>query len=183
MNLKMVNSDSNDFIEVRQVLQSKWLKIHIRSRIHALKLSSLISEEDIIQQVILYLVTTLQSGKQVEHPIAWSKLVSERHIQKVYKKNKFTDAIEPETIEYFASKHQDETEFSDDKQIKKNIGRLKPSYREILKMRYFLDLSWGEIAEILSRKESKQVHETTARKRGERALNKLRQRYVNKLTD
>ena len=39
MNLKMVNSDSNDFIEVRQVLKSKWLKIHIRSRIHALKLS------------------------------------------------------------------------------------------------------------------------------------------------
>ena len=178
-----MNPDSKDFFEVRQVLQSKWLRIHIRSRIHALKLNSSITEEDVIQQVAMYLFETQNSGKQIKHPIAWSKLVSERYVQKVYKKNKFTEATEPETIEYFASKHQDENDFNDDRQIKKNIEKLKPANREILKMRYFQDLSWGEIAKILSRRENRQIHETTARKRGERALNRLRQIYINKLTD
>lgn len=183
MGLKKMSSDPNDYEEVNQVLKSKWLRVHVRSRIDALNLKSLVSEDDIIQQVMLYLITALKSGKQIKYPVAWSKLVSERHIQKVYKQNKYTDTTEPETIEYFASQRQDETEFNDDKQVKKNIEKLKPAYKEILKMRYFLDLSWCEIAKILSRKENKKVHETTVRKRGERALNRLRQRYVNKLTD
>lgn len=180
----MGNPESNDFFEVRQVLHSEWLRIRIRGRIHALKLNSLMSEEDIIQYVVMCLIKTIKSGKQVEHPVAWAKLVSERRIQKLYKKYKFTEATESEKIEYLASKHQVENDFSDNnEQISKNIEQLKPASREILKMRYFQDLSWGEIAEILSRQEGKQIRETTARKRGERALNKLRQLYVNKLTD
>ena len=183
MILKKVNHDSNDFFEVRQVLKSKWLKIHIRNRIHILKLSSLIMEEDVIQQVAMYLFEAQISGKKIKHPIAWSKLVSERHIQKVYKKNKLNEATKYEAIEDLLGKHQDENYFDDDGRIRKSIEQLKPANREIIKMRYFRDLSWGKIAEILSQQEGKQISEPTARKRGERALNELRQIYFNKLTN
>jgi RNA polymerase sigma factor (sigma-70 family) len=180
----MANPDSNNFFEVRQVLQSEWLKIRNRNRIHALKLSSLISEDDIIQYVIMCLIEAIKSGKQIEHPIAWAKLVSERRIQKVYRKCKFTEATESETIEYLANKHQDKIDFNDNNErIKENIEQLKPASKKIVEMRFFEDLSWKQIAEVLSRKEGKRISTATARKRGERALNELRQIYIDKLTD
>jgi len=192
----MLNPDCNDFIQVRQgvnqevsqavfqVLQADWLRIHIRGRIHALKLSSLISEEDIIQYVVKCLTETINAGTTVNYPVAWSKLVSERRIQKLYKQNKFSEATESETIEYLASlRCNDNSFYNNNEEINKKIQQLKPASREIIKMRFFEGLSWDKIADILSEQEEKRIRVATARKRGERALNELRQMYFNKLVD
>lgn len=180
----MVNSKNNDFVEVRQVLQSKWLKFHIRSRIHALKLSSWVSEEDVIQYVVVCLVETIESGKQVNYPVAWSKLVSERHIQKLYKKHRVCEATESDKIEYLANLRCGENDFYDkNEKMVKNIQRLKPASQEIIKMRFFDNLSWSQIAKILSDREGKKIRVTTARKRGERAVEELRKIYFHKLTE
>lgn len=192
----MLNPDCNELIKVRQganqeisqavnqVLQADWLKIHIRSRIHALKLSSLISEEDIIQYVVECLTETINSGTTINYPVAWSKLVSERRIQKLYNKNKFSEATESQKIEYLASSRCDENSFyNNNDEINKKIQQLKPASRKIIRMRFFEDLSWDKIADILSEQEGKQIRVATARKRGERALNELRQIYFQKLVD
>ncbi|NJN13429.1 MAG: sigma-70 family RNA polymerase sigma factor [Richelia sp. RM1_1_1] len=180
----MTNTNCNDFTEVRQVLQAKWLRIHIRNRIYALKLSSSISEEDVIQYVVMCLVETLRSGTQVNHPVAWSKLVSERYIQKLYKKHRVSVAIESDKIEYLANRRCDEKDFyENNEEIVKKIQQLKPANREIVEMRFFQNLSWSQIAEILSHQEGKQIRVVTARKRGERALEELRKIYFNKLID
>jgi RNA polymerase sigma factor (sigma-70 family) len=180
----MTNPNSNNFAEVRQVLQAKWLRIHIRNRIHALKLSSSISEEDVIQYVVMCLVETLKSGTQVNHPVAWSKSVSERYIQKLYKKHGATQAIESDKIEYLANLRCDESDFYDNnKEIAKKIQQLKPASKEIVEMRFFHNLSWSQIAEVLSCQGGKQIRVATARKRGERALEELRQIYFNNLID
>ncbi len=180
----MTNPNSNDFAEVRQVLEAKWLKIYVKNRIHALKLSSSISEEDVIQYVIMCLIETLKSGTQVDYPVAWSKLVSERHIQKLYKKHRVTQATESDKIEYLANLRCDENDlYNNDGEIAKKIEQLKPASKEIVEMRFFHNLSWSQVAEILSRQEDKQIRVATARKRGERALEELRQIYFSKLTD
>lgn len=182
----MVSSDCNSFIQARQavnqVLQAEWLRIHIRGRIHSLKLSSLISEEDIIQYVLISLTETINSGTTVNYPVAWSKLVSERRIQKLYKKHRLSEATESEIIEYYASQRCDKNSFDNNNdEITKKIQQLKPTSREIIRMRFFEDLSWDKIADILSKREGKQIRVATARKRGERALNELRQIYFKKL--
>lgn len=181
---KFQDQSQENFVEVRQVLQSKWLKLHIRSRIHALELSSSVSEEDVIQHVAICLVETLKSGTQVNYPVAWSKLVSERHIQKLYKKHRVTQATESDKIEYLANLRCNENDYYDnDEEIVKKIQQLKPASKEIVEMRFFRSLSWSQVAEILSRQEDKQIRVATARKRGERALEELRQIYFSKLTD
>jgi polyhydroxyalkanoate synthesis regulator protein len=96
----MIITGKHDFQEVNQVLKSTWLKKYISNRIYILKLSSHISAEDIIQHVTEYLIRDLKSGKKIEYPIAWAKLVSERYISKVYKKNRKTEATEADKIEY-----------------------------------------------------------------------------------
>ena len=192
----MLNPDCNDFIQVRQgvnqevsqavnqVLQADWLRIHIKNSIHRLKLSSLVSEEDIIQYVVKCLTETISSGTKVNYPVAWSKLVSERRIQKLYKKNRFSEATESETLEYLASQRcNDNSFYNKDEEISKKIQQLKPTSREIIKMRFFEDLSWDKIADVLSEQEGKRIRVATARKRGERALKELRQIYFHKLVD
>ena len=191
----MLNPDCNDFIQVRQgvsqevskavnqVLQTEWLRIHIRNSIHRLKLSSLVSEEDIIQYVVKCLTEAINSGTTINHPVAWSKLVGQRQIQKLYKKNKFSEATESETLEYLASQRSDDNSFYNNEEINKKIELLKPSSKGIIKMRFFEDLSWDKIADILSEREGKKVHVATARKRGERALKELRQIYFHQLVE
>jgi hypothetical protein len=46
-------------------------------------------------------------------------------------------------------------------------------------MRFFQQLQWNIIAEVLSSQENRIICIATARKRGERALNELRQIYLS----
>ena len=69
---KILNNNPKDYPQVRQVLEAKWLRIHIRNHIHVLKLSSFLSEEDVVQYAVMCLIEALEEGKQVNHPGAWS---------------------------------------------------------------------------------------------------------------
>ncbi|AVH65222.1 hypothetical protein NPM_3643 [Nostoc sp. 'Peltigera membranacea cyanobiont' N6] len=83
-----IAKDINNFPEVHQVSQSKYLKTYIMNRMHSLNLYSFLSEEDVLQYVMKCLIETLESGEQINNPIAWSKLVSEQHINKTYKRHR-----------------------------------------------------------------------------------------------
>jgi RNA polymerase sigma factor (sigma-70 family) len=171
----------NDFPEVNQVLRSTWLMNYVNFRIYRLELSSYLSGEDVIQHVVECLTLDIQSGKKIEHPIAWAKLVSERFMTKQYRKNRNSKLKELSQIEYFASlNHQeDDFPFFDSKeQLHQSMQQLKPASREIIRMRFFQELHWNKIAEILSTIENKQISVETARKRGERAIKELRQIYL-----
>ena len=173
---------NNNFPEVNEVLQSRWLKIHIMNRIHALKLNSFLSEEDVVQHVGMCLIERLQSGVQVHYPVAWAKLVSERYINALYKKHKMSKTIESDKVEFLANLHYQKNHFYDDYgEITKYIQQLKFANREIIVMRFFQGLSWYKVAEILSHREGKRICAATARKRGERAINKLRQIYLKQV--
>ncbi|KST61963.1 sigma-70 RNA polymerase sigma factor region 4 domain-containing protein [Mastigocoleus testarum] len=173
---------NNNFPEVDEVLQAKWLKIHIMNRIHVLKLNSFLSEEDVIQHVGMCLIEKLRSGVKIHHPVAWAKLVSERHINALYKRHKMSQTTESDKVEYLANLYYQKNNLYDDyEEITKYIQQLKFASREIIVMRFFQGLSWHKVAEILSHREGKRICAATARKRGERAINKLRQIYLKQV--
>lgn len=181
-----MSKDNNDFPEVNQLLRSKWLRNYINNRIHTLRLSSYLSGEDLIQYVAECLTKKLQSGTKVEYPIAWAKLVSERHINHLYKKNRKSEATESNRIEYLANLRSQESSlhsFDNREHLYQSIQLLKPSSRQIVEMRFFQEMHWDKIADILSCQEDRPICAATARKRGERALNELRQIYLKSWPD
>jgi len=175
----MTNVKDKGFPEVLQVLESQQLKNHIRYRLRILGIT-LMSEEDVINYACMCLVETLRSGKQVIYPVAWARLVSSRYINYQYKKYKMSKPTESDKIEYLANRcNQGLTLWDDDQEIKKKIQQLNPSDQEIVVMRFFQEFSWKNIALHLSQQEGKKISEVTARKRGERAIDKLRQKYLD----
>jgi RNA polymerase sigma factor (sigma-70 family) len=172
--------DNNDFPEVLEVLQSGWLRTFCNNRIRILKLSSYLEGEDVIQYAVQCLANELQSGKKIEHPIAWAKTVSERHIQKHFKKNCLTEATPSDRLEYLAGSQSEEMNlhfFDNYEQLHHSMGQLKSTSRQIIEMRFFQKLDWKKIALVLSSQENTEISAATARKRGERAIIELRSYY------
>lgn len=170
----------NEFPEIRKVKESRWLMNYIKNRIYTLRLSSYLSEEDIMQYALCSLYQELKSGKTVQYPIAWAKLVCERYINKQYRKNKNTQTRESSQIEFLANLRSQEIDihfFDNNEQLHHSIQQLQDSSRKIIEMRFFQQMHWSEIAEILSGQEGKTISEATARKRGERAITRLREIY------
>ncbi|WP_414755905.1 RNA polymerase sigma factor [Anabaena sp. CCY 9910] len=141
------------------------------------------SEEDVIQHVILCLIEALRAGTQINHPVAWARLVSERYVNNKYKKYRMTEATELDKIEHLATRNNQENRcYEDEADLMQKIEQLKPISKQILIMRFFEGLSWNEIAYLLSKQENKNLNAVTMRKRGERAINELRSYYVNEST-
>lgn len=164
---------------VLQVLQSRYLSAHIKSRLATLKTN--LSEEDVLHYVILSLIETIKSGKEVRNPVSWGKTVAERYISKQYKLCRQSIAVESGTLEFLENLHRPEVsslDTDDTEYLNSLIERLKHPERQLIRWRFFDNLSWAQIAVRLSTP-TKSVSEQTARKRGERALDALRSLYTD----
>ncbi|AVH65219.1 RNA polymerase sigma factor [Nostoc sp. 'Peltigera membranacea cyanobiont' N6] len=175
----MTNAKNKCFPEVIQVLESQQLKNHIRYRLRVLSIT-FISEDDVINYACMCLVETLNSSKQVIYPIAWARSVSNRYINYQYKKHKMSRATESDKIEYLANRcNQEFTSCDDDKEIFQKIQKLNLTDQKLIIMRFFEKFSWKNIALHLSQQEGKTISDATARKRGERAIDRLREKYID----
>jgi DNA-directed RNA polymerase specialized sigma24 family protein len=168
--------------EVLQVLQSRWLFNYIRYRLITLEPKPNVSEEDILHHVIVCLIQTLRAGKEVRYPVAWGKRVAERDIIKHYKLCLRSTAVESETLEFLDNVLRPELSSSfntdDIEYLNSQISQLKDCDRQLIQWRFFENLSWSQIAVLLS-SPTKVVTEQTARQRGKRALDALRSLYIN----
>ncbi|MCG6135136.1 MAG: hypothetical protein MET45_10795 [Nostoc sp. LLA-1] len=170
----------DDCPEIAEVFQSKTLRNYIKLRLRVYNMNNALSEEDVINHVVLCLVKTLQSEKPVYHPVAWAKVVSERYINNQFKKLKNSELTDSDKIEYLANRLVEQnTPFDEKKEIHKKIKQLTPGNQKILIWRFFQHLSWNQIAELLSQEEGKTINTATARKRGERAIDELRKKYID----
>lgn len=167
----------NEYPEVEEVLQSKQLRTHIRNELRKFRLYSY-TEDDILNQVCLYLVEALQSGKNISYPVAWSRKVSQRHIWRLRNKSK-SQPTDPDRLEYLSNQHANLNLPYDEKaEIIEKLQKLKLEQRKLLEWYFFDGLSWPEIAELLSQQETKEINAVTARKRGQRAKEELRRIYL-----
>lgn len=171
---KPVETDSRFQI----VFESKALRIFVRNRLYVLKMSSYISEDDVINYVALCFIQDLKNEKVIHYPIAWAKKVSERYIYKYRKKFNTSSPTESHQIEYLANLQSYQTVCCEEAyEVREKLNQLKPVNQKILWWRFFQCLSWNTIAELLTKEEGRTVNISTARKRGERALNELRKFY------
>lgn len=165
-------------LNLEEILQSRSLKIYIRNRLYMMKMNNFLTEDDVISYACLELVQAYKSGKFINSPLAWSKVVSERYIISQRKKASRSEPTELEKIEFFANHQENQTSYEEREELNQKIKQLKSTTQEILKWRFFQNLSWEEIANLLSQQEGKLVNAATARKRGERALKELRNLYI-----
>lgn len=170
---------NNEQSRFEEILQSKKLRIYVRSRLYVMKMNNLLTEDDVINYVCVELIKAHNSGKSINSPLAWSKVVSQRYIICQRKKASKSEPTELETIEYLANNQEQHISYDEKEELKNKMKQLKPATQQILNWRYFQNLSWEEIAEKLSQQENKQVNVATARKRGERALKDLRNLYID----
>jgi DNA-directed RNA polymerase specialized sigma24 family protein len=175
----MINLDPhNNFSALDEIVKSKIFRNYIKSRLYILNMNCLLTEDDVINHVVVELLKAHRSGKFIDYPIAWSKIVSERYIGSERRKSKRVEATESERIEYLANhKHTENLGYDEEDEIHKKIQNLKPSSQQILIWRFFQHFCWSQIAELLSNTEGKTISSATARKRGERALDELRKQY------
>ncbi|MBD2165221.1 sigma-70 family RNA polymerase sigma factor [Calothrix membranacea FACHB-236] len=177
----MMNARNREcYAEVTEILQSKKLKDYIKLRLYILKMNSILYEEDVINYAALCLVETLRSGKKVPYPIAWAKVVSQRYISSQYDKAKSSEATDADKLEYWANcRAEDKMPCDETEEIRKKIKLLRPRNQRLLIWRFFKHLSWDKIAELLTQEEGIKISTVTARKRGARALDELRSKYMD----
>jgi RNA polymerase sigma factor (sigma-70 family) len=168
--------------ELKEIIQSKSLKNHIQHRLYTLRMNYFLQEEDVINYVVVSLIETLQSQKYIQYPVAWAKSVSNRFITHQYIKLKKSDVIDFDKVEHLVGcriNHISNLEEEEEEEnIHKTIKKLKKSEQSLLIWRFFNNLSWEQIATKLSEEEKREIKVATARKRGERAMNELRKRYL-----
>lgn len=184
-NLDSATSDSFSFSKnLEEIYNSKFLRAFVRGRLNVLRLKHIITEDDVINNVSLELFKAQQSGREIVHPIAWAKIVSERHIMHTKKKNQLIDSLdEMNLLNTIPSSYPEEEENclinEEREEINQKIQLLKPASKKILELRFFQNLSWEQIAKLLSKEEGQEINAPTARKRGERALKELRHLYID----
>ncbi|BAZ14601.1 hypothetical protein NIES4071_64450 [Calothrix sp. NIES-4071] len=165
--------------KLEEILQSRSLKIYVRNRLYVMKMNNLLTEDDVIGYVCMEFIKAYNSGKSINSPLAWSKVVSEKYIQSQRNKTSRSEPTELVTIEFLAKNQESQVSY-EETELNYKIKQLKFTTQEIIKWRFYQNLSWEEIANLLSQQEAKEVDAATARKRGERALNELRNLYIDK---
>jgi hypothetical protein len=175
----MINLDPNkDCSALDEIVKSKILRNYISYRLRILNMNFFLTEDDVINHVVCELLKAQRLGKFIDYPIAWSKIVSERYINRERKKIRRAEPTESDKIEYLANNEQIKSlGYDEEDEVRKKIKYLKPRSQQILIWRFFQHLSWSQVAELLSKQEDTTISSVTARKRGERALDELRKQY------
>jgi RNA polymerase sigma-70 factor (ECF subfamily) len=135
--------------------------------------------EDLTQQVFVRVLEALPGYERRRQPFrAWLFIIVRNHVVSYLRKRNRLDVVEPRALE----RQRDRTEADEadltalrwitDRDLMLFIERLTVPQRQVLLLRYMLDLSSSEIAEILGRSPDQ------VRKLQERALRFLQQRLT-----
>ncbi|GJD22584.1 hypothetical protein RIVM261_075400 [Rivularia sp. IAM M-261] len=166
--------------DLEAIYISKSLRNYVKSRLYAMEMNNIITEEDVINYVLMELIKARNCGKIINYPLAWTKVVSERYIRYTRKKYNSIQSLDEHSflLERIPSYYEEKFIGREEKEeIDQKIQLLKSASQRIIKWRFFENMSWGQIAELLSKEEGQEINTSTARKRGERALIELRNLY------
>ena len=153
----------------------------IKRRLHQHRLRDFITPEDILHEAFIRTEKALLGGEPIKNIPGWINRVSlniirekkrqrQSHLRLKWKVNadfrSLSTSSEADTFIELHAKHIDSLWVA--------WQQLKESDQEILTLKHVHKLSWKEIAAHLTALENKKVSHQTTRKRGERALFKLR---------
>ena len=154
-----------------------WKFIHSRIRQFHLNCDAY----SVVNEAYLRGINAINNGEDIQKPLAWIRSTAFNIIREWSRKQKKETYDSPFLENYLDSNPVDtDSRTVIEPEVKHlleaALAHLRPEEQEVLKLRWIDGLSWREIANILSC-EDKQILEGTIRKRGGRALKRLRQKY------
>ena len=157
------------------------LLFFIRRKLLQYNLEESFTIDDILHEAFIRTQKTIQNGKAIQSIPAWMNRVCFNIIREKNRECRSRQNLDQQLRLELSTDDDIESffEVSIDK-----IGvllsaweSLKESDQEILTLKYIEKRSWKEIATRISKSESKKISEQAIRKRGERALSRLRESF------
>ncbi|BAZ08197.1 hypothetical protein NIES4071_00020 [Calothrix sp. NIES-4071] len=185
----MLQTDERINREFEKLIESSGLIKSIRIRLQQFHMNNSLTVEDVLSEVFLRLYRTHRSGKSISNLEAWVRTTSFHYIMeesRIQNRNiscsiDLVNLSSDELIRNFSYSSADLEKNEEIDKLNNSMNKLKPENQKILIWRFIDELSWYQIAELLSKEEGKIISESAARKRGERAMNELRSIYNNSL--
>ncbi|MHB1125545.1 MAG: RNA polymerase sigma factor [Bacillota bacterium] len=141
--------------------------------------------QDVVQDTFIKVLDSLHQIRDMEKFDSWLAVVAtSKAIDILRKRRNMVFMGDTETIMPYVSEQGAEYKTPDilaeDNELKKElfeiIQRLKPAYRGVVYMRYYCDMTYGQIAQLLG------IKEGTVKSRINRALGLIRRKLSNKRT-
>jgi RNA polymerase sigma factor (sigma-70 family) len=158
-----------------------WLFIYRNSK--QLQLGG-IEPHEVLSEVWLRGIEAIKAGTTINNPGAWIRAVSYnilvqevRRLKKEKRASVSFDSIESRFLVESGSSENDETE-PDYLLLRQAVHDLKQEDQKIITLRYFQGLSWEEIRETLLSEGIEVKSVAVLRKRGQRAIERLRSKYL-----
>jgi RNA polymerase sigma factor (sigma-70 family) len=138
--------------------------------------------DDVLNEVYIRGIKYIELGQEIEKPRAWIRKTCFNVIREISRRQRRNQPTDPRSIESQIEKQQFSNNWAlEDKEVdvdllKLSLEQLNPKDHQLLVLREVEDLSWKEVVEHLAA-QGIIVNEATARQRGKRALERLRQIY------
>lgn len=155
------------------------LRKNILGRLKQFHLQGIYEPDDVLNEVVIRFMRTLLKEKKIFNPEAWIRITAYNIIRELSRKQKCQN-LDHNTHESMVASGEDIslylTQQEESERIHDALKKLSPETQYLLELRFFKGFSWQEIAQYLTQKGQK-VSVATLRKRGERAINQLREVY------
>ncbi|MFM7877024.1 MAG: sigma-70 family RNA polymerase sigma factor [Microcystis panniformis] len=147
----------------------------IKRSLRQFNLDSYYDPSDIISEAYIRGVRSISSGRVITNPLAWIRMVSHniiRELSRNQNRQKADIAQLQDSVIFEPSNIEDDLEL-----VQLAFKHLSPEDREIITLRTIEGLSWSEISKRLESDERQALQVAVLRKRGERAMQRLRKIY------
>jgi DNA-directed RNA polymerase specialized sigma24 family protein len=185
-NAERINKQGFDieFTGLMGASQQSTLMAFTRRLLIQFHLDQLYSENDVLNEVYLRGVKQIESGTEIKLPSAWIKRTAFNVIRELSRTQKRYESAELDqlpALEQPSALTLDFPDESDVRQLLASFKTLSKSDQEILQLRLINNLSWQEVSQRLEARTGTLQDIQSLRKRGERALRRLRKEYLTRL--
>ncbi len=179
---------------VNDTLSEEWdestrkIFFFIKRSLRQFKLDGQLQESDILLEAYLRIRQKIESGESIQNMPAYLNRFAFNIIREKSKKQKKSEDLHIRLINN-GHGHPDTTSGTDNTDsykmniLIKALEKLKPEDFELIQLRIVKGLSWNEISEYLNsskhNENNKYISASGLRKRGERALKRLREAYFS----
>jgi RNA polymerase sigma factor (sigma-70 family) len=157
----------------------------ISIRLYQFRLTGTHSPQDVVNECMRRYYEARAKEKPIPNTAGWLRKTALNYIHELSREERKADTHDPATFEFLLIANRNHEVNEDDPDYKclhRALDALPQAQQELLKLRFFQNLSWEEISFRYSER-GEQIQVPTLRKRGERALRAVRSAYLRLVND
>ena len=188
--LKLLAEIVNNALSENRDERTRTIFFFIKRSLRQFRLYGQLQESDILLDAYLRVRKKIESEESIQNMPAYLSRVAFNIIREQSKRKKRSEDLRLRLINNShgypnRTSGVDETDSDKISILLKSLGELKSEDLELIQLRIVEGLSWKEISEYLSsnkdKEHSKKLSQNVLRKRGERALKRLREDYFSRV--